>query len=167
MMVGISVQDETKIVALLARGDSYNAIHTETGVSLDTIGKVKKRNKENLDIITQKSLELEHSNAQAIKDKANKMLSKKLDADERNQDVLLQAKEDWLNNVIEFKQYEDILRRHKALSVSELVAVSKEMHAQASTGDSDKTPQADLTALTEAIRNGDTVQLNQMIFNPK
>lgn len=167
MSAGIDIQTESKIVALMARGDSYKQIMEQVDVNINTLTKIKKRNQDNLTLIKQKSLELEQSNAQAIKDKANKLLSNKLDAAMNNQALLLKAKQDWLDDVITFKEYEVLLRQHKDISVTELVTVSREMHSQSQDHNDDKAPQKDLKALTEAIKNGDTVQLNQMIFNPK
>lgn len=132
----LSVAEETKIVALLARGDTRDEIiqALDRPVSKETITAVKKRNQDNLAIIKTKQLEVEASNALAIKQKANDKIKQQLDNDEI----------------------------HKP---QDLIAISREMHAQSK--DETKPPEnTQLTAeLLKAIQDGDELVINQLILN--
>ena len=170
---GLTIQEETRIVALLARGDTQVEIQREMerdfrGVHLRTIAAVKKRNKENFDIIRARLLEKQEHDAGALKEKANKMISKKLDIEDKKIEIIQKAREDYLNGTIGLKELTEILKRHRETTLTELVSVSKEMHNQSSE-DPDSKPgvQKDLSDLVNAIRSGDEVKLQQIVFNSK
>lgn len=156
---------ETQIVARLARGDKQLDIMAEMGVAIATVTAVKKRNKENLAIIKQKTLEKQIENAEAIKQKSNAKLSKRLDRDDEAEKIISKAQSEYLNGDISLKEFSDIMRRVKELSVNELVTISKEMHHQ--TVETDKPPAAagDLTDLIAAIKSGDEVSITKAVFN--
>lgn len=161
----ISTVTETQVVALLARGDKHEDIRVQTGVSLDGIRLIKIRNKENLAIIKQKTLEKQIENADLIKAKANTKLSKRLDRDDTAEAILAKANKDYLDDTITLKEFTNIMHRVKELSITELVQVSKEMHHQSVETDTPKDSAADMAALIEAIRSGDEVSITKAVFN--
>lgn len=166
---GLNIDTETRIVALLARGDTYEEIRQqiEGGVSDVAIRAVKKRNKANLEIISQKMLIKATEDAGSIKQKANKIISHKLDNIDTNQLILDKARQDWLNDVIDYKTYEKILRKHHDASLGELVSVSKEMHSQSTAEDRPPADAKDMAALVAAIKSGDETKITQVVFNAK
>lgn len=164
---GISIDQETKIVMLLARGDEYKDIMKQVDVSVNTITKVKRRNKDNLALIAEKVMEKALDDAAASKQKANKIISKRLDRDETNAEVLAKAQQDWIDDKITFKELEAVMRRFKEIGITELVTVSKEMHAQTSKGDDTPSSPKDLATLAAALASGDEVRITQAIFNAK
>jgi len=168
----LTVEEETRIVAMLARGDSIIQVQEAMArdfrpVNANTVSKVRARNKDNFEIIKARFLEKHESNERAIKEKANKIINKKLDSEEKKTEIIDKARSDYLNEVIDLKEYTEILRRHKETTLTELVTVSKEMHHQ-SVEDPDKpSDKKDISDLVDAIRSGDEVKLQQIIFNEK
>lgn len=169
----LSTTEEMKIVALIARGDTYAQIQEEMKamgrtVTLQTIARAKKRNKENLKIIKTKVVEIEQANALSIKEKANALLQKRLDQVDQETEIVARANKEYLEGDMPHEVYERLMKTMKPTSLPELVSVSKEMHQQSkSEPDALPTPAKDMQALADAIKSGDEVMLNQMIFNPK
>ena len=170
----LSVAEELKIVALLARGDTYQQIQTYFKANSmrtptnSTILSVRKRNKENLELIKSKILQKEAEDASSIKDKANSLIKKRLDRADSEAKVLAIANQQFVDGEIDMEELTRIKRLVKETGIVELVAVSREMYAQ-SRADTDvvnNTPK-DLSALISAIRSGDEVKLQQIIFNSK
>lgn len=164
----LSIVDETKIVALLARGDTREAIiaqFPERSLDPRTVTNVKKRNKDNLAILKEAMLQKAQDDAMAIKHKANRKLSKKLDDDDKRLEALSVAHQDFIDGNLTSKEYSLILKSNRELSVTELVSVSKEMHNQSKEDEVAPTPAKDMAALVDAIKSGDEVKLNQIIFN--
>lgn len=83
----IDAQTEVRIVALIARGDSYSSIQSElknsgVEISLSGITDIKQRNTMALDQIKTSLAAHEVSKATRILDKARKQIEEKLDSDE-------------------------------------------------------------------------------------
>lgn len=168
----LTIVEETKVVALLARGDRIQDIidafpGRQYKMSNKTVMAVRKRNAESLALLKQQALEKATEDAGSIKEKANKKISRRLDSDEKNRQVLEKAKSDMLDDKITWKEYKEILRAHKDLSIQELVSVSKEMHSQSSKATDDETPKADLAALVAAIKSGEETKITQVLFNAR
>lgn len=167
----LSIAEETRIVALLASGSTYETIKAEfkgiRNLSDPTIAKVKKRNKENLDMIAERMLQRQEQDAASIKQKANKLIAKRLDQSDEFQDLLNATLDDFKSGKIDYKTYQDKIKAFRTLSVSELVSVSREMHTQSGTEPAKETPHKDLQALVAAIRSGDEVRLSEMVFKSK
>lgn len=169
----IPVADEVKIVAYLARGETYASIRnlmapTLPGISDSLIVRVKQRNKANLDVLTTKLEEIEVNEAQSIKQNANKLLKGKLRKAEKEDAIKEKLHDDYLAGELEAREYYDALKLVGTTSIPELVIVSKEMHQQTKfEPDTPPSSPRDLDALREAIKNGDEVALQQIIFNPK
>jgi hypothetical protein len=166
----LTAEEETKILALIVRGDTYSEIQKimekeHRHVTQVTITKVKQRNKKNLEIIKARMQAKAETDAMALKDKANKILDKKLDRSEATEDILAKAQADYLDKKIEFKEYMEIIRTQREVSITELVSVSKEMHNQSKEDEATPVDKKDITALVQAIKSGDEVTLNQLIFN--
>lgn len=166
---GLTLDQETKIVLLLARGDTREEIQAQMDfhVSKQTISAVKKRNKDNLQLIATKVAEKAAEDAASIKQKANTLIAKRLDKVDDTFEILDKARQDWLDDKITWKEYEKIQRRYKEVSLGELVNVSKEMHAQSNSGDTPPASPKDLAELAAAIASGDEVRITQATFNPK
>jgi hypothetical protein len=167
----LTIQQETKIVALLARGDMYQeiieAFKGERPLTNATISAVKKRNKENLELITQRQLEKEEADALAVKQKANKMIAKKLDQSDQNQETLDKANERYASGKITHKEYLSLTKHLKPVTIPELVSVSREMHTQSSAEPPKQDAHKDLQSLVAAIREGDEVELSKIVFRSK
>jgi hypothetical protein len=167
----LSPEEETKIVALFARGETYENIRSivkaETGrhVAIQTISNVKKRNKDNIALIKNKFLEREEENAAAIRTKANRVINRKLDNEERKLDALEKAREEYLAGKIDLDEYAELVKANKELSITEVTNVSKTMHEQAKTEEPPAVESKDTAALVEAMRSGDEVTIQQIIFN--
>lgn len=160
--------EETRLVAMIVRGDSYEelkvAIPGRT-LSDHTISNLKKRNKENIEVLQQAMAAQEAEDALHIKRKANNLLSKRLDNAEHADTVIIKAQEDYAAGEITFKDYKALVAKHRGITVSELVSVSKEMHNQTITEEAAPAAVAkDMKLLADAIQSGDEVVLNQIIF---
>lgn len=163
--IHLTIEEETKIVALLARGDTQESIEKEIGISQQTVSAVKKRNKENLAIISQKMLAKATEDALSIKQDANAKISHRLKRDDKAAQILDKAYDQYLNEEIDLKQFTEAARRIKELSINELVSVSKAMHDQSTAEEKPPATQSDLAALAMAIRSGDEVKITQAVFN--
>jgi hypothetical protein len=165
----LSVEEETKIIALLARGDSKAEIQAalaETGrpLSVGAIAAVKKRNIETFMRLKAIRIDREVSKAIAIRDQANRVLESELDGIERQSAILARAGQQYIDGDITLEQYIAIRKTIKRPSLSELTSVSKEMNMQGSDAPAVNTnPEAD-AAIRAAIEAGDEVTLTQLIF---
>ena len=164
----LTTAEETKIVMLLARGDTYPQIQEEMKpirhVNEVTIGRVKKRNQENLELIRERLLKREEEDALSIKRKANKLIANKLDRAETEDEKADKIREDHRNGKIDKAEYDRRMRTTQHTSLPELVTVSREMHSQSQTQPPAETPQKDLEALIQAINSRDQVEIVKTIF---
>ena len=174
-----------KVLAMMARGEKYGTIvhilKDEHGIDYTPNGLTSLRNTHK-EVITQMEemiLDAQASESEQIRVKSLRQLSRKLDKaneDEQALDALdAEYREDDEMTLAEY-------RRRKAgllkMSVSELVLISKEMHAQnlkikgpvGAAGLTNEAPGgADpkfVEALMSAIQRGDTIALQQMVINP-
>jgi hypothetical protein len=167
----LTVEQESRVIALLARGELYDDIRTHVKehfgrtISKASIVSVKKRNKENLAIIRDKLLQKEEEDALALKDKANKYLNKRLDREIKTSQIIDDAQKAYLNGEITVEEYVGIVRSHKEITVTEVVNVSKTMHEQSKNTETVENTKTDTAALVEAIRSGDEVTISQLVFN--
>lgn len=166
--------EEIRIVALLARGDTYIGIREQIAeefgrhLSDMTIRKVKKRNKDNLKLIKERIVAKEAYRAENIRDKANNLINARLTQADHDVNVLQQAYDDYVNGNMDYKEYMALTRRYQMVSLPELVSVSKEMHQQNKDEEAEtKAPAKDLDILAKALQTGDEVVLNQIIFKGK
>ena len=137
---------ERQVVTLIARGDRYADISETTGTPIPTIKKIKGRNKEAL-------ARIEDQIIRKQAESASRILSKSLNLLEQRLDMVAAGDEN--------------------IKVRELVAITKEMHDQAQVeqdnpGDaplSSEAAQERLEALTIALKDGDEVAMEQIIFS--
>lgn len=170
-----------QVLAMLARGDRYAAINKflleQYGVQLhvSNFTEMKKRHADTIaamqaTITTNVALE-----AEVLLAKSRKLINRKLDKAADDAEEIDELDRQYRESEIDHEEY---TRRRKGLltiSIGELNQVSKEMFAQSNlaSSDGDKGPKTadsnpDQTkALIEAIQNGDTVELQRMILNPK
>lgn len=179
-MSKIDSHTETKIVALMARGDSHSQIQEAMQregktIAISTLTDIKKRNSEALSYIQGKMIEHETSKTARILDKTRAMIDKKLDAAE-NLDETIAALRDKLESG-EIDEHEHNLLFNKALkdadiSVKDLTTVSKEMFTQSQieagkpTSITENPDQAkkNLTKLLAAINSGKEEDIVKAIF---
>lgn len=162
----VSIERETKVVAMLARGDEQQQIIDALGggITKNTITAIKKRNKENLALIQEKMSVKAAEDAMSIKNKANVLISKKLDMGIDYDKILDKARQEWVDGDIDNQEFQKILNAHHDLSIGELVNVSREMHSQAAGPEKPPATASDLALLAAAIKSGDTLKITQMVF---
>ena len=137
---------ERQVVTLIARGDRYADISQETGIPIPTIKKIKGRNKETLARIEDQIIRKQAESASRILRKSLNLLEQRIDSAARGEEEI---------------------------KVRELVAITKEMHDQIQVEQdnrheaplSPKATQKRLEALTTALKDGDEVALEQIIFS--
>lgn len=167
----LSIAEEARVVALLARGDTQKQIQDhmqeemQRHVAFMTIGRVKKRNKGTLDMIAAKALQKAEADAASIKNKANSLISSRLDKADRFDKLIEKLETDYSEGTITYKEYVAERRKLKETTLPELVTVSKEMHHQTNAEPTPPASPQDISTLIAAIKSGDEVKLNQIIFN--
>jgi hypothetical protein len=144
--MAIDSQTETKIVALIARGDSYKSIKEQlnkdgVSLSLPSISKIKERNTQALSYIKGEIVAHELSKTTKILDKARDLIDQKLDGDQ-------------------------------PIALKDLTTLSKEMFNQSqiesgkptSITNSPELAKAQLKTLLEAINSGKDEDIAKAIF---
>lgn len=176
----LDTQTETKIVALIARGDTYEQIRQHLqreGVSISISGlqKVKQRNTDALSYINKKLIDHQATKTARILEKARDQIEKKLDA-ANGESGSLQELVDLRNSGEiddqEFARLSFEVVSKQSLSIKDLTTVSKEMFNQSQieagkpTSISDNPTQAkeNLMKLLAAINSGDEKQIAEAIF---
>lgn len=166
----LSMVEESHVLALIARGDKVPQIQAEmkakfeTDVSRFVINRIKKTNQANLIAIQNKAQRISDANAFKIKQKANTLIEKKLDNEATHAELLTKASQDYIDGNISHKDYTELVKSLKSLSVGELTTISKEMHTQAQE-QPQETSTEHMKRLAEAIENGDEVKLREIVFN--
>lgn len=179
-MSKIDTHTETRIVALIARGDSYTTIQKELekdGISISTSGlsEIKKRNQEALSYIQHKLNEHQVSKTTKILDKARNMIEQQLDEANGNIPVLEELAELRANGDIddaEFARLSMSAVTSRRISIKDLTTVSKEMFNQSqiesgkptSITESPEQAKKNLQTLLEAINNKDEASMLKAIF---
>lgn len=163
---------QLEVVAMFARGDTYAQVHERTGIAIPTLQKIKDRNREALDIIKGRMLSHAASKAAKIKDKALDLIEYKVDkaseADKSKEEIIRQAQE----GEITWDEANTALRTLYDASLSDLTAVSREMHQQIksesqSALDGSVAPQVTKDHLKEvvaALDSGDEIELQRIVF---
>lgn len=176
----IDTQTEIKIVARIARGDSYQEIKDDLAkdgvdISLSGITDVKQRNSLALEQIKGSLVQHEASKSARILDKAKKQLEGKLDNAERIEQELSEAKKLYDDGDIDFKEYLDSvdqINKRGHISIKDLVTVSKEMFNQSqieagkptSITENPEQQKENLMTLLKAINEKDDVGMIKAIF---
>lgn len=174
-------QTETRVVAMIARGDTYETIaQTLEGegspLAISTISAIKKRNAEALAYMKRVMLEEQTTQSGKLLAKSRTLIERKLDRALRVDEELKELINELHDGVIDPKEYSmrsaGILGHE--LTITELNSVTKEAFNQSQieqgkpTAISNNPQQAreDLGHLLDAIKTGDEVRLQQIVFNP-
>ena len=174
----ISPEVETKIVALIARGDTYTdivkTIESEDAVTVSTssISQIKSRNESALAHIKDKLQDHASSRINRLISKTHKSIEKKLDKAEQNEQELEKLSEQYLNGQITKEEYRVRSKHLVGISITELANVSDKLfrQSQATGDDSDKLSanpaeaKQQLIQLLQVINVGDLDNLQKMIF---
>lgn len=166
-----------RVLALAVRGDGSqaiaDAIQETYGISITASGidKIKATHADTLAAMKQQAVEAEAADAETLLARSRRMIGRKLTKAERDADALEKLDEDYRQGNMKLEEY----RRKKTgllnISIAELNAVTKEMYIQTGKGE-DGTPRLpagnlhQTEALLEAIKRGDTVELQRLIFRP-
>lgn len=171
-------QTETKIVALIARGDTYQSIKERLAkdgveISISQISNIKDRNLDSLEYIKNSLVKHETTNATRIMGKARQLVEDKLDAAMGNDKIRSDALRALLEGDIEKDEYESIMRETGSqIALKDLVTTSKEFFNQSQieagkpTSITENPTQAkeNLKRLLEAINSGDEQRIVEAIF---
>jgi len=176
----IDAQTEVRIVALLARGDTYKNIKQtleDEGVllSISGITDIKQRNSMALEQIKSSLVQHETSKATRILDKAKKHLEQKLDSIDNYEERVSILKNKHESGEIDGEQYKNMsmmLRDDASVTIKDLVTVSKEMFNQSQIESNKPTSitsnpeenKRNLLILLKAINDKDEVGMLKSIF---
>lgn len=179
-MSKIDTATETKIVALLARGDTLQQVKDfladqGTELSISGIQAVKNRNTEALSYVKNKLMEHNTSNSARILDKARKQLEQKLDNSDKSQIEIDKLQEMYNDGEIDAKELlrrSDEVRRRYNINVKDLTTISKEMFNQSqveagkptSITENPAQQKENLRTLLDAINKGDEAAIANAIF---
>lgn len=172
--IGLPVADEVRIVALIAKGLTYQQIREDfkqqgKPLAVATIVAVKKRNAPNLSLIKHKLQLKEVASAANLHGKAHNLLNKRLESYEKRDELLKELDRKYADGEITEIEFEAETKRLHRLepSIPELVSISREMHIQQKDEVEPDKPDAqeDLHTLVEAIKSGDSVTLERIVFN--
>lgn len=173
----ISQADEIKAVALLARGDSQNAVAREVGISSSTVRNIQERNAETLASIKAELILRETKKAKRILDRSHAMIDKKLDNESAIYEAREKLQEKWDDGEVTPGQYAQALRGLPTLTLAELTALSKEMFNQSQieegkpttiaqgAGGSPKEAEQKLQDLIDALHGNDEVKMLELMAN--
>lgn len=169
----IAMDKQLEVLARFSRGDTHAQISKDTGIPVGTLQNIKKRNPAALEIIQNKMIDHQISSAKKILKKSQDLIERKLDkavtADKQRDDLFNKL----ISKEIEYKEYRAMMDRIYDPTLSELNAISKESFNQSqieegkptSIPGAGKDATGDLVALVEAIKSGDEVVLQRMVFN--
>lgn len=177
----LDAQTETRVVAMMARGDSQEAIQgvlakEMISISPSTLTAIRKRNKEALSYMQRVMMEHEATESTKILSKARKLIDGKLDRALNIDRRLEEISESYRNEEIDEKEYHYLMEsalRSADLSISELNAVAKESFNQSqieqgkptSISNNPDEARQNLKQLLGAIDDSDEVKALQIIFN--
>lgn len=167
-------EQKMEVLALVARGDTAGKIsqhfEAEYGfpVSPQTISHTKKSNAGALQKIQERMVEKTADGTAEILNRSRRMLNTKLKRAESDENEIDKLHQRYRDNEISWAEYQRLKEGYKTVSIDSLAKVTKEMHAQTLDHNPDTQPTTDpraLEQLTDAIKNGDAVELQRIIFN--
>lgn len=184
--VRLTTPQRMKVLALIARGDTYEQISQilkkEDGkeISAPSISHIKKTHSDTLEKMRGMIVQQETAEVAEILVRSRRMTNRKLARAERDETELDKLNNEYRQGNISTKDYENKKRTLLDLSINQLVQVSKEMHSQilkpedspAGSEAGEKGARSNFNpdlvqTITEAIKKGDTVKLQQVILNDK
>lgn len=173
----IDTNIEAQVVAMTVNGETQKTIIARLkngGVEI-SLRQVKKIRKDNEVIIKQTRDELSAHEATVRKRILNKTLAltqKRVETAEGDEDKLRELQQKYRSKKINKDQYERGRRGLVELTVRELMDISKEMSVQIKEAkesgipDDNTADPAAIQELAEAIKRGDQVELQRIIFKP-
>lgn len=174
----LTTPQRMQIFALMARGDTQNQIndflkknHNVT-LSPSNLSLMKSRHKETIEAMVRAIQENELAGVEKLMKKSHRLLGRKLDRAEREMTELEELDEAYRNNKISPKEYKRIKTTLLDVSILEIASVSKNLHVQTGLSQPEISHPASAgapiqtEALLNAIKNGDTVELQRIILNP-
>lgn len=183
------MDQKLRALAYIARGDTMSQVAAhlledfEVSITESALYKIKKDNLETIQKIQDRLADSAVADADAILKSTRVALAKKIQRADRDGNELEQLDQQYRDGEIDKSQYQ----RRKAgliqLSVSELVNISRTMHAQvikvpgapelppgpggpAQPLPAGSSTPAQLEALLKAIQAGNTVEIQRLIFTP-
>jgi hypothetical protein len=182
----LTMDQKLRALAYIARGDTMSQVAAhlledfEVSITESALYKIKKDNLETIQKIQDRLADSAVADADAILKQSRVALAKKMQRADRDGNELERLDQQYRDGDIDKSQYQ----RRKAgliqLSVSELVNISRSMHAQvikvpgvpelppgaAQPLPSGSSSPAQLEALLKAIQAGNTVEIQRLIFTP-
>ncbi len=147
---------ERKAVTMLARGDTQQKVANKLSIPQSTVSAIKKRNSELLANIEERVENYRAEKAAELLTKSQKLLTKKLDKLDTNDGALSQTKLSELVTVMKEAHQQIRLETGKPTSISSTANVPPE---QATT--------ENLEDLVKAIKEGDEIELQRLVFRAK
>lgn len=179
----LNTAQRMRVLALMARGDTYAQIRAhlqsqyDITISDNSLSDIKKRHGDTLAEMTRTMVEHEAIEAEDLLKKTRRMIGRKLSQAEQDANKLAKLDEQYREGDITKSQYDLKRAGLLGLSINQLVAVSKEMHNQvmkdippglppgaSATGAIGGGNPAITEAIVAAIKNGDTVELQRLVF---
>jgi flagellar biosynthesis GTPase FlhF len=167
---------EMKIVAYIARGDTYQTIienvQEEFGakMAIPTISDIKKRNLDALEIIRNTIIKEEEATAKKLLEKSRSLIGKNLTKAEKDAQYLDDMESDFRRGKIKLKEYQQAISTVKMPTLTELTSVSKEMHHQDSVENqkiSEASKPENAKDVWQLLKDGDDVELQRIVFGKK
>jgi len=174
-----------KVLAMMARGEKYETIQRilkdNHGVEISAGGlsSMRKRHADSIKEMELMILEAETSEAEQVRVKTLRQLSRKLDRASADESELEELDRQYRNGEIEsLSEYRRLKTGLLKLSVRELAQISKDMHAQSGKpkGASalpvgavpvEGTPNPKwVEAMMLAVQRGDTIAMQQLVITP-
>lgn len=174
-MTGKRTETETtlQVLALIARGDTYEATAKQTGIAPSTVADIKRRNPQALETMQKKLIDHKLSQSKKILDKTHNIINKKLERIEVSEDKREFLFKQFQDGIINADEYQTSLIGLLDASLTELNAIQREAFHESqieqgkptSISDNPKQATEDFLALAEAIKSSDEVVLERLIFN--
>lgn len=182
----LTTDQKLRALAYIARGDTLSQVaghmleEFEVTISESALSQLKKNHADTIDKMQTSLSESAAEDADALLKKTRRMLSVRLDRADRDSSELAELDRKWRDG--EIKNKEEYQRKKTGLlkiSISELTNISKTMHAQTvkvpelppgampgalPAGGGAQTP-AQLEALLNAIKDGNHVEIQRIVFN--
>lgn len=172
-----------KVLAMIARGEKYETISRilkeQHNIDYSSAGlaELKKSNADTIKEMELMILDAETSEAEQIRVKSLRQLSKKLDRASEDEAELQEIDRQYRAGEIELAEYKRLKTGLLKLTVKDLTAISKDMYAQsggkrganalpgaASTGGGDTPDPKWVEALMTAVQRGDTIAMQQLVI---
>lgn len=124
-MARTDTETQLKVLARIARGDTYQAISNDTGMPITTIADIKKRNESALQDIKGRLIDHEVSRSKKILDKSQDLIIRQLSRAERVEDERQKLIEQRQNEEISQDEFMARWGTLKEPTLAELNSISK------------------------------------------